>query len=82
MFHTNNQSLFKVWPGLVGLSSQAPDTRRGPGVQPAILSQYNMNMGGVGHSGMLLHLYKINRSSAKWNRRMFYWCLEIVVTNA
>lgn len=49
--------------------------------RPAVVQQYNKNMGGVDLSDMLIELYRINLRSKRGYLRIVYWCLNVAVVN-
>lgn len=49
---------------------------------PAIVTQYNMHMGGVDLLDSIVGRYKIKMRSRKWYMRLFYHLIDITVINA
>ncbi|XP_069937583.1 piggyBac transposable element-derived protein 3-like [Cherax quadricarinatus] len=49
---------------------------------PAIIKNYNANMGGIDKSNMLVHLYKTPMKSKRWYMRLFAYVLDVAVVNA
>ena len=49
---------------------------------PALIKQYNCNMGGVDKCDMLLSLYRNEQKSRKWYRRILFHFFDLCVVNA
>lgn len=50
--------------------------------KPTVVCEYNKHMGGVDLADHLLSSYSFTRRSVKWWRKMFFWLLEVAVTNS
>ena len=51
-------------------------------VCPAIVPDYNRNMGGVDHADRLRQVYNVDRRSRKWWHRLFWGLLDIAFVNS
>ncbi|XP_069957776.1 piggyBac transposable element-derived protein 2 isoform X1 [Cherax quadricarinatus] len=49
---------------------------------PAVIKNYNANMGGIDKSNMLVHLYKTPMKSKRWYMRLFAYIIDLAVVNA
>lgn len=49
---------------------------------PAVVFEYNKNMGGVDLSDMLMSLYVMKHKCRKYYHRIFYWALNTSIVNA
>ena len=49
---------------------------------PAMIKHYNANMGGVDKCDMLLSLYRNERKSKKWYKRVIFHMLDLCLVNA
>nr|XP_053644345.1 piggyBac transposable element-derived protein 3-like isoform X2 [Cherax quadricarinatus] len=49
---------------------------------PAVIKNYNANMGGIDKSNMLVDLYKTPMKSKRWYMRLFAYVLDLAVVNA
>nr|XP_053657049.1 piggyBac transposable element-derived protein 3-like [Cherax quadricarinatus] len=49
---------------------------------PAVIKNYNANMGSIDKSNMLVHLYKTPMKSKRWYMRLFAYVLDLSVVNA
>ncbi|KAK3891500.1 hypothetical protein Pcinc_004590 [Petrolisthes cinctipes] len=49
---------------------------------PNLINCYNANMGGIGKSDMLVHLYRTPMKSKRWYMRLFAYCVDLCMTNA
>lgn len=50
--------------------------------RPAIVKQYNTDMGGVDLSDMLLSLYRINIRPKRWYIRILYYFIDLSIVNS
>lgn len=53
-----------------------------PQKKPTVIACYTKNMGGVDRSDHLCGSYNFERKSVKWWRKVFYWILEVCITNS
>lgn len=50
--------------------------------KPAVISLYNKHMGGVDLADQLRKYYSVGRSSRKWYRYLFWFCIDVSICNA
>lgn len=50
--------------------------------RPHVISEYNLSMGGVDLSDMINALYKQDIRSPRWYMRLFYFLVDLSITNA
>ena len=59
------------------VSRYRSDTKRKEDVCcPAVIKSYNVNMGGIDKSDMLVHLYHTPMNSKRWYMRMFAYAID------
>ena len=50
--------------------------------RPHLIAEYNLSMGGVDLSDMITALYKQDIRSPRWYMRLFYYAVDLSITNA